>query len=148
MAKLKKLAKQPKSPKPMGRPPRFATPEALQTKINEFFKDCEKGKEAKWIDKRGNYQEKTISTPPTVWGLTLFLGFCSYDALLALGKKENFAGIIMRAKLKCGQELNLRALTGQVDAKIATLNLSANHGMVLKQDNTLDAKITVELVEF
>ena len=65
-----------------GRPPTFATPDALEEKCIDYFKYC--------IDK----EEK-----PTITGLTLYVGFCERKSWDDYAKKQEFLHIVKRAKL-------------------------------------------------
>ena len=122
----------------VGRPPLYNNCLDLDSMCEMYIETCEEtAKTYKWIDKRGNYQEKVLSKIPTITGLALFLGFTSVDSLLNYGKEtqknEEYNQIITRAKQKCGDILNDMALLGLVEPRIAALNLSANHGMTEKK---------------
>ena len=139
----------------MGRPAKYDNPKTMQTKIDEYFQDCKIPRKSKYIDKRGNVQEVEMPVVPTVMGLALYLGFVSTQSLLDYANKdkdvdgsddEQFSAIITRAKTRCAKELNQLALAGQVDARIAALNLSANHGMTMKSDFELTGKDGSSLV--
>jgi len=65
-----------------GRPPTFATPEALENKCNDYLIYC--------IDN----EEK-----PTITGMTLFVGFCSRASWDDYDKREGFSYIVKRAKM-------------------------------------------------
>lgn len=92
-----------------GRPPMFATPEAMQTAIDAYF------------------VEKTRDEKPfTVCGLALYIGFCSRQSLFEYGNKPEFTDIIKAAKSKIEEQLeeNLHGpgCTGSI------FNLKANYG--------------------
>jgi len=64
-----------------GRPPKYETPEQLETKILEYFTSID--------TETGNY--------PTVTGLALFLGFCSRQGLYEYRDKDEFSDLVKRA---------------------------------------------------
>jgi hypothetical protein len=64
-----------------GRPPKYATPEAMQAGIEEYFAECAR-----------------TETHPAVTGLTLSLGFCERKALIDYAEKPEFRHIIKEAK--------------------------------------------------
>ena len=84
-----------------GRPPRYASKEELQEKIDAYFERC-KGKPL--LDEDGEavlYRGRPVivdAKPPTVTGLALALGFTSRQALLNYQAKAEFVDTITRAK--------------------------------------------------
>lgn len=81
-----------------GRPPVYETPEALISRINEYFnwiggeyheEDGPEGEKVKVCDR--------APERPTVTGLALFLGFDSKQSLYDYKKKEEFSYPIKRA---------------------------------------------------
>ena len=127
-----------------GNKPWYTTPSQMSIKIDEYFDQCKTNTEHRqWINKRGELQEGDISEIPTIEGLFLYLGFSTYQSLQDYCNKEDeeqkrrdpsFTSIILRAKNRCKTTLNQLALSGQVDARIAALNLSANHGMTERRE--------------
>lgn len=77
-----------------GRPPHYSDPEVLQAECDEYFEfikgeyDSEK---KEWIRE---------PEPPTVTGLTLYLGFCERNSLDEYEKKQEFSHIIKRARYR------------------------------------------------
>jgi len=65
-----------------GRPPRFETPDMLESKCMEYFKQCIENKEK-----------------PTITGLTLFVEFCSRSSWDDYAKRDEYSYIVKRAKL-------------------------------------------------
>ncbi len=117
-----------------GQPPKYETPEQLDIKIEEYFVDCKELKEHRFVDRGHNLVTAMMPKTPTITGLALFLGFADTQSLMDNAKRDNsFSVIITRAKVRCGEELNQKALNREVEARIARLNLSANHGMHEKQ---------------
>jgi hypothetical protein len=76
-----------------GKPPTFETPEDLEKKVMAYFDFCVSEK-----------SECSIS------GLHQFLGFNDRDALLYYEKKQEFSGIVKRARqaVEMSYELDLR----------------------------------------
>jgi hypothetical protein len=88
----------------IGRPPAYTDPNVMQTKIDQFFKDCE-GKPI--LNDKGEfvlnkYGEPIIlnKMPPTVTGLALALGFNSRMSLLNYQADAAFMDVITRAKAR------------------------------------------------
>jgi hypothetical protein len=80
----------------------FKTAEELETKINEYFTQCEP---RPWLSKDGepceNKHGEAImlpGKPPTITGLALFLGFNTRAALRTYRGKSEFVSAITRAK--------------------------------------------------
>ena len=85
----------------IGRPPTYKTVAEMQEKIDQYFKDCDgtpiTDKDGNAVyDKYGNPAMR--STPYTITGLSLALGFTSRHALLGYEAKDAFAHTIARAK--------------------------------------------------
>lgn len=105
---------------PGGRPRKYNTPEELQSAIEEFFEWCEE-----------------TGRTPLQGELAYFLGFASRQSLRDYDDPEKFpefSCIIRRAKLKCENELNQKALNGDVNPQIAKLNLATNYGYNEKKE--------------
>ena len=94
-----------------GQPPKYKTPEELQQKLDEFFDYCKK--------------EGRI---PLQGEMAYFLGFASRQSLYDYEKNRRYSYIIRRAKQKCENELNQKALLGEANPLIAKLNLATNYG--------------------
>lgn len=75
-----------------GRPPHFATPQALEEKIKDYFNYCDK-----------NCQDYTMG------GLGLHLGFVSRQSFTDYSKNSEFSDIIKKARyiVETGYEKNL-----------------------------------------
>ncbi len=120
-----------------GRPAKWTDPEAMEAAIRDYFKKCEDGETVTRPNKRGELVTYTRKIPYTVAGLALALGFNSRQSLLDYcgGKNRDsarFVDTISRAKTMIEQENITRAALGDYDAKIMTLNLSANFGYSTK----------------
>ncbi len=79
--------------RPNGRPPKYATPEAMQEKIDDYFENC-------W-DTSNDGLKKQV-TPYTMTGLANSIGF-SRRALLDYTKKDEFLPTIIKARSICEQ---------------------------------------------
>jgi len=73
-----------------GRPPIYSDPEALHTRVIQYFESIRPTYDAEGeIISPGEY--------PTILGLTLYLGFCSKSTLYEYAKKKDFSDSIKRA---------------------------------------------------
>ena len=96
---------------PGGRPPAFDNPEDMQPAIEEYFLTCgdkplcftnANSGETEYVrDKNGSAIIKSI--PPTMNGLAYALGFTSRQSLADYEKKDEFAYLVKRAKLRIKQ---------------------------------------------
>lgn len=130
-----------------GAPPMYKSVEAMQEKIDEYFKKCEG--EA-WLDSEtGNplYTEKGCliykvePKPPTVTGLALALGFTSRQALLNYQAKEEFVDTVTRAKSKVEEYAETR-LFDRDGANGAKFSLANNFvGWREKQDINVEGDV-------
>ena len=100
-----------------GRPRIFESPEEMQVKIDEYFKKMKK-----------------TGDIPLVAELALEIGLSCTQSLRDYQARKEFSFIVKGAKEKCGFILNKMALRNEVNAKIAGLNLSANHNLNEKQE--------------
>lgn len=78
---------------PVGRPRMFKTPEAMQEKIDAYFKDCP--------DFRVVYTKdgEAISVPTiTITGLALYLGFVNRQSMYDYENEPLFSDTIKRAR--------------------------------------------------
>lgn len=121
-----------------GKKPRYYKAEAMQKKIDEYFKKCD--------DEGDNY---------TVTGLALHLGFLSRHAIIDYEKedvkrieeneKKAIAHTIKKAKLKIEQSLESKLQNSKQVAGII-FNLKNNYGYVDRTDlahtGTIEVKIT------
>lgn len=85
-----------------GRPPRYATPEAMQEVIDAYFEKCRgrvltKSDGSVVYDKRGK-PVVVDERPPTMTGLALALGFNSRQSLLNYKARGEFLDTTTRAR--------------------------------------------------
>lgn len=138
-----------------GRPPKYRTAEEMQTKIDEYFKECEgeilRDKNGEpIIDKWGN-AVIVRAKPLTITGLALALGFNTRQALLNYQGKEEFVDTILRAKSIVEQYAEER-LYDKDGANGAKFSLANNFsGWREKQSIEADVKnditISIELTD-
>ena len=112
-----------------GSKPRYATPEAMQEKIDQYFEECrgtllrdhngdpiiDRWGEPVYLDRR----------PPTVTGLALALGFKTRQALMLYQAKKDFTDTVLEAKSRI-ELYNEEQLYTRDGAKGAMFNLQRN----------------------
>ena len=122
-----------------GKKPRFTSPEEMQEKIDQYFKDCEgqlllDHNEDPILTKWGDpiYLNRK---PPTVTGLALALGFKTRRALLIYQGKKEFEDVILLAKSRV-EMFNEEQLFTRDGAKGAQFSLAHNFkGWQLEKDS-------------
>lgn len=95
----KKYKKRADGKNDTGRPPKYATAEALQAKIDEYFKNPPRKR--KVFTKDGEVIEVSIVT---ITGLVLYLGFCDRASFYKLEEDPKFLHTIKRARSFIEQE--------------------------------------------
>ena len=116
---------------PVGRPRMYKTPEAMQKKISEYFKDCP--------DRRTIYLKDTEREVPcpTITGLALFLGFCDRHSMYAYETNmPEFSNTIKRARAFMERIYETYLLQGNCTGAIFALK---NFGWVDKSE--VDTKL-------
>jgi len=107
-----------------GRPAKYTDPKVLGERIVEYF-DYIQGEEGEqtYIDEGG--LKKNVWTrqpePPTITGLTLFLGFSHKSSLYDYAKKEDFSDSIKRALTIVEQNYEFTLFTRQSTGAIFAL---------------------------
>lgn len=103
---------------PGGRPPKFNTPEELESIIEAYFASC---KPEYVTDDNGNVMMTTKGVPLirhnpyTITGLALALGFNSRGTIYEYEKKnDQFSDIIKNARLKCENYVEKGTLSGDI----------------------------------
>lgn len=131
----------------------YPTVDLLQNKIDEYFKHCDKGKPSVAM-KRGfpmlnkDNEPITIHTPIpyTIQGLIVFLGYGSNNAIYELKKRgSKWRDAIIRARKVIETNRIERALLGEVDSKIATLDLITNFGYTQKQEIQHSGNVQIDV---
>jgi len=101
-----------------GRPPLFATPDELQSKIDSYFNDGAHTRT--FIVGKAPHQEKVELQLLTITGLAYYVGFESRQSFYDYEKNESFSYIIKRARLRIEQNyeelLQMGAPTGAIFA--------------------------------
>lgn len=119
------------SDNPVGRPPKFESPEEMKNMIEKYFKKCE-----------------TTGEPKTILGLCNFLDI-HRSTLGEYEDKEGFSNTVKKAKSICEQHVNEKALKGEYNATMAIFNLKNNFGWEdrKKQEIEGESVINVNLEE-
>lgn len=125
-----------------GRPPVFENSEALEVKIDEYFKTGVKKKQV--LVGKGSEKELVELEVPTITGLALFVGFSSRQSFYDYEKVEAFSYTIKRARtfIECHYEelLQVGNTTGAIFAlknmgwKDKTETDHTTNGKEIKQD--------------
>ena len=82
--------------KTSGKPPVFKSEAQLKRKISQYFNDHMPKEE---IDKETNEKYTVYTSPITITGLALYLGFASRQSFYDYEKHEEYSYIIRRARL-------------------------------------------------
>lgn len=124
----------------MTRPLKFQTPEELETRINEYFDQCDAGEQVTELSKRGELVTYIKPVPYTIEGLALHLQ-CDPQTIRNYGKREPYFGIISHARVKVFNSWVKQGLTGTFNPKIVALCLAANaEGYNVRQE--VDHKVS------
>jgi hypothetical protein len=142
-ANLKPAPKRPpKGTNPVGRPPKYKTPQELQAKIDEYFRNCDEGKIVTRLNKRLEVVTYTQRIPYLLCDLAYHLGFADRHAISDYkGRSDEFNTVISRARTKCEGDLARGSIQGEYDAKSTGLVLSATHGYSVKTQIDLGSKM-------
>ena len=112
---------------PAGRPPKYETPEAMQTVIDRYFA-----------------QQFADEKPVTISGLAYELGM-STEALRNYGEKDEFLETVKRAKQRVEMFLEERLLLANATGPI--FNLKNNFGWKDKTEQEHSGSLAVEAIE-
>lgn len=118
--------------KAKGRPPLYETPEQLQTAVDKYFELC-KGvplynKDGYPVVKRNGIQIRKGETPPTISGLSYYLGFRDRKQFTRQKSRgEGFRDVVLKARLRCEMFWE-EALYDHITYKGATFMLSMCFG--------------------
>jgi len=124
----------------MARKPKYETPAEMEKVIDAYFNTCDEGKDRDIvIYKKGKaVGTETIreSTPYSMEGIVLALGFCDYSTLSKYIAKDKdregnnddgFSRVIFRARTRIARDLIEGGLLNRYNPKIVTLILSSKH---------------------
>ncbi len=133
-----------KEPYYAGRPLKFECPKELEGRINEYFVECDKGKELEVLSKRGEVVKYTQAMPYTLEGLGRHLD-CSTELLRNYTQKPAFHAILSRARQKIWESWIQLGALGQYNPRIVAMNLAANNKQynIVKQTESHDT-LTIE----
>lgn len=134
----------------IGRPPKYKTVAEMQERIDQYFRDCDgypiTDRDGSTVyDKHGNPAMR--STPYTITGLSLALGFTSRHALLGYEAKDEFAHTIARAKARVEAFAEGKLFESGIanGAKFALGNNFYNWADKQEVKSEVDATVKVEL---
>lgn len=121
-------APKPKAKNPVGKPPRFKTPEELEIRVNDYFAHNAKATKP-LVTKNGEIIQVPCTEPATMPGLCYFLGFSDRDAFADQARRgPDFARIVSRTRLRI--EAERLAIIGHGDSNAAVVGnqfILANH---------------------
>jgi len=100
----------------VGKPPKFNSPEHLQSKIDVYVKDC-------------NDRE----VPLTIEGLAVACD-CDRQTILNYSYKDEYFGIIKKYREMILAKLQEGALSGKLNPAMTIFNLKNNYGYADKQE--------------
>lgn len=125
-----------------GRPRKWTNPKKMEEAIEEYFTKCEgtllvDAATGQPILTKAGQPIYMNSKPPTVTGLTLYLGFAATQSLFDYGKDERFSAIISRAKLRIESYLEER-LMDRDGQRGAEFNLRCNYGWTDKREISIE----------
>lgn len=139
-------------PNNMGRPPLFDNPEALQSKVDEYF--IWVLGEREWVVNDSGEREERVKRAAchtTVTGMALFLGFESRQSIYDYEERGDFSYIIKKARMKVEdayeQRLHGTTPTGAIfalknmgwkDKTEQDLNVQGQLGITWNEQRTYD----------
>ena len=91
-----------KAKNPVGRPPKYATPEELQEKIDDYFANGVA--QRKVVIGPANNRQVTLIPCPTITGLVLHCGFCDRQSFYNLEDDKRFSYTIKKARTRIERE--------------------------------------------
>lgn len=129
--------------KPIGRPPKFSTPEEMQPLIDKYFTKCDEGRKYKFIFPKGAVVE-TLPISYTKEGLAHALGFDRRQTVSDYIKKAGFSFALSRAILKIAEQRMDLSLKKMIDPKMAQFDFINNQdGYVSQYNNSINIGIQV-----
>jgi hypothetical protein len=120
----------------VGRPPKYNSPEEMQTAIDEYFEDHQprirKDSVGNPIINKNGLPSIDLN-PPTISGLALFLGFSNRTSLYEYEKESEYSDTIKRARSRCEEFVESNGMSGIVPPAMAIFALK-NYGWSDKQE--------------
>jgi hypothetical protein len=127
---------------PVGRPPKYPTPELMQEAIDEYFFDKQPSV-MKDIDGNviinGNGKPIIEMNPPTISGLALHLGFVNRQSMYDYENIPEFSDTVKTARLRCENFVETGGMSGNVAPAMAIFALK-NYGWRDKTETELYGK--------
>ena len=136
--------------KAKGRPPLYETPEQLQTAVDKYFESC-KGvpvydKHGRPVVKRNGIQIRKGETPPTISGLSYYLGFRDRKQFTRQKSRGvGFQDVVLKARLRCEMFWE-EALYDRITYKGATFMLSMCFGWRRNENESGTPAVAVHIV--
>ena len=127
----------------MARPLKYKTPEELEKAVKAYFRKCDRGRQVKYLNKKGDVITAKLPIPSTVEGLSVHLDITRKTLLNYEGRPE-FLHIITSAKEKIASRLMEDSLMNLTNPVMAKLNLAANFGYADKAE----VKVKTKKVKF
>lgn len=131
-----------------GRPRKYKTVEDLEKAVNDYFESIQPVEEK---NEKGKVVAITGGEPPTIAGLTLFLGFADKSTLYDYRDREGFSHPIKRAIMMIEKHheisLNGKSPTGNIFAlKNMGWRDKQEHEHSGKDGGPIETKTTIERV--
>ena len=130
-----------------GRPLLFKSEKELQSKIDDYFRYCDKGKQkhvaSKWVEWVVN--TITVPIPYTICGLASYL-WTNRQTLINYTNKEEFFDTIKRAKEKIEANMEENAMMGSSNATISIFSFKNNFGRVDKTELEHSGEVEQKIV--
>jgi len=127
---------------PGGRPPKYATAEELEAKIDEYFAGGYRTRKVVTGNKKDGFQEIEVSDI-TISDLVIFLGFCDRASFYDYEKKPEFAHTIKKARSFIEREYESLLKLGNPAGPIFALK---NFGWTDQQDVKLSGEMKIKVV--
>lgn len=115
----------------------------LINKITDYFEECDRGKEYKWVNRKNEVMIENLPIPYSIVGLALALGYADRASLWVAVDQWKYRYpdwfiIINRARSVIEADILNKAQLRMYDAKVSSLNLAANFGY------TQEVKVNME----
>ncbi|ACV68897.1 DNA-packaging protein [Desulfohalobium retbaense] len=124
------MSTSPDTPRNVGRPPSFESPEEMATSIDEYFLRCD-----------------AENRPYTVPGLARALGFSTRKSLWDYEGKPEFVNTIKRAKLRIEEQRSEQLIMRQSNCTGLIFDLKNNFGWQDKFDQEVTARVSNSIEE-
>lgn len=131
---------------PAGRPPHYETPEALQSKVDEYF-EWIKGVPYNAVDAMTTGRDYLRNPePPTITGMCLFLGFESRQSFADYKEKPEFTYAVKKARMRieCEYEKALTTAKNPAGSIFALKNLDWSDKQSVETDGKMEVTVKYE----